>query len=147
MPEAASQLGKIRETYFPSTLTSFFFFFTLSFLWCHHFPAAQHLHQGPISTLSNNALEPNFSFPSFSFSPYKIIYTLMICLIQWTSLRKKKCMQPHNFAFNLREFSDFLKSDPSIPILELFFFSAFLPLSNFGGKQSENLNFTLKRIA
>lgn len=89
---------------------------------------------------------PNFYFPSFFFSP---CYCLFWWSVECNGLLsgKKKCTHAHNFAFNLREFSDFLKPDPFIPILELFLFSAFLPLSNHGGNQSVNLNFTLKRIA
>lgn len=87
-----------------------------------------------------------------TFLPFSSLH-VTDCLFWWSVecngllSGKKKCTHAHNFAFNLREFSDFLKPDPFIPILELFLFSAFLPLSNHGGNQSENLYFTLKRIA
>lgn len=127
------------------------FFFFHSFLFAPQLPPSSYLESTLMCPISIYCLKHCLITQISTFLPFSSLH-VTDCLFWWSVecngllSGKKKCTHAHNFAFNLREFSGFLKPDPFIPILELFLFSAFLPLSNHGGNQSENLNFTLKRI-
>lgn len=92
----ARSSSKIKEIYFPSILTCFFFFFcTLSSPWCHHSLATQHLHEGvpSLSTLSNTTLEPKFLLSFLLLSLLLIVYFDDLLNAMDFSQEKKNKMQ------------------------------------------------------
>lgn len=84
---------------------------------------------------------PNFYFPSFFFSPCYWLFILMICWMQWTSLRKKKMHTCTQFCIQFERVLRLLKTWSIYPNFRTLLVFCLSPTKQSWGKPVRKLKF------